>query len=194
MATGNEPQHSKETRSIFVAFACPNYRKKLHVGYLRSRVIGDTICNLSEDSCHRVVRVSHSRDLGSAMTTLLASIVTEKVLRFGENGLLLSCNVRARKEAIGIGQDWNFTSLVKHIVLLLQQPENPSSGSCRDIFAMWQHICALTQHSPSGFSRAWIWVVDWCYTVQWHHLPEESKPKSPFRAIISSSTTRGMNC
>nr|CCA20800.1 arginyltRNA synthetase putative [Albugo laibachii Nc14] len=148
MASHNEPQHSEESRSILVDFASPNYGKKLHVGHLRSSVIGDTICNLLEYRGHKVARVSHSGDLGSAMATLLASIVTEKEsYALMRNDSQLAAMYERGKMQLARDKTGGFTSLVKHIVLLLQQPENPSSTFHRDILAMWRHICALSQDS-----------------------------------------------
>lgn len=43
-----------QQKDILVDFAAPNMGKKLHVGHLRSSVLGDTICNLLEFRGHRV--------------------------------------------------------------------------------------------------------------------------------------------
>uniref|UniRef100_H3GDD0 arginine--tRNA ligase n=1 Tax=Phytophthora ramorum TaxID=164328 RepID=H3GDD0_PHYRM len=68
-----------QQKDIIVDFAAPNMGKKLHVGHLRSSVLGDTICNLLEFRGHRVARVSHTGDVGSALATLIVEIMEQQV-------------------------------------------------------------------------------------------------------------------
>ena len=56
----------KETRpkTIVVDFSCPNIAKQMHVGHLRSTIIGDCICRLLEFEGHKVIRQNHVGDWG----------------------------------------------------------------------------------------------------------------------------------
>lgn len=51
-------------KNILVDFSSPNIAKDMHVGHLRSTIIGDTICNLFEEQGHNVYRVNHIGDFG----------------------------------------------------------------------------------------------------------------------------------
>ena len=48
-----------------VDFSSPNVAKSMHVGHLRSTIIGDTICRLFEYLQCRVERVNHLGDWGT---------------------------------------------------------------------------------------------------------------------------------
>lgn len=150
MVLDTHPKSTGESRSILVDFASPNYGKRLHVGHLRSSVIGDTICNLLEYQGHEVARVSHSGDLGSAIATLLATFVTDKVpFKSIHNDSQLAAMYERGKQRLAQDETGAFTSIVKQIVIILQHPENPSTDPkfCHEILDMWRHVCALSQHS-----------------------------------------------
>lgn len=49
------PQISRKLR-VVVDFSSPNIAKEMHVGHLRSTIIGDTICRLLEFAGHDVLR------------------------------------------------------------------------------------------------------------------------------------------
>lgn len=49
---------------IIVDYSSPNIAKDMHVGHLRSTIIGDTIANLYEKLGHEVLRINHIGDFG----------------------------------------------------------------------------------------------------------------------------------
>lgn len=59
-------------KKILVDFSGPNFAKKMHVGHLRSTLIGDQIARALEAAGHDVTRVNHVGDWGSQFGTVLA--------------------------------------------------------------------------------------------------------------------------
>lgn len=55
----------EEPRRVVVDFSSPNVAKEMHVGHLRSTILGDTICRVLEFSGHDVVRLNHVGDWGT---------------------------------------------------------------------------------------------------------------------------------
>lgn len=53
-----------EKETILVDFSSPNIAKDMHVGHLRSTIIGDTICKFFESLDHNVHRINHIGDFG----------------------------------------------------------------------------------------------------------------------------------
>ncbi|QKF93676.1 arginyl-tRNA synthetase [Fadolivirus algeromassiliense] len=51
-------------KRILVDFSSPNIAKDMHVGHLRSTIIGDSICKLFELQGHDVHRINHIGDFG----------------------------------------------------------------------------------------------------------------------------------
>jgi len=58
VASAAAPQH------VVVDFSGPNLAKEMHVGHLRSTIIGDCIARLLEFEGHRVSRINHVGDFG----------------------------------------------------------------------------------------------------------------------------------
>ncbi|HIJ67732.1 MAG TPA: arginine--tRNA ligase, partial [Planctomycetes bacterium] len=52
-------------KTIVVDFSSPNIAKQMHVGHLRSTIIGDCICRLLEFAGHKVIRQNHIGDWGT---------------------------------------------------------------------------------------------------------------------------------
>jgi arginyl-tRNA synthetase len=57
---------------IIVEFSSPNVAKELHVGHLRSTIIGDSIARLFEFLGHDVLRLNHIGDWGTQFGMLIA--------------------------------------------------------------------------------------------------------------------------
>ncbi|VDK56240.1 unnamed protein product [Anisakis simplex] len=66
------PRISK--RRVVVDFSSPNIAKQMHVGHLRSTIIGDGICNLLEYVGFTVVRLNHVGDWGTQFGMLIAHL------------------------------------------------------------------------------------------------------------------------
>lgn len=72
-------------RKVIVEFSSPNIAKELHVGHLRSTIIGDSIARLFEFLGYDVLRLNHVGDWGTQFGMLIAylkehepSFITEK--------------------------------------------------------------------------------------------------------------------
>jgi len=66
----NDPAHlgiekTAHPKTIVVDFSGPNIAKQMHVGHLRSTIIGDCICRLLEFEGHKVIRQNHIGDWGT---------------------------------------------------------------------------------------------------------------------------------
>ena len=70
---GVQPPTVEKSR-ILVDFSSPNIAKKMHVGHLRSTIIGDTICRLMEFCGHDVLRVNHVGDWGTQFGMLITHL------------------------------------------------------------------------------------------------------------------------
>lgn len=71
-------QKASEVRSIVVDFGGPNVAKPMHVGHLRSAVIGDTLRRLCLFLGHHVVGDAHLGDWGLQMGQLIVGLSEEQ--------------------------------------------------------------------------------------------------------------------
>jgi arginyl-tRNA synthetase len=63
-----------EPLTVVVDFSSPNIAKQMHVGHLRSTIIGDALCKLSRFLGHRVIGDNHIGDWGTQYGLLLAGM------------------------------------------------------------------------------------------------------------------------
>ncbi|XP_043659456.1 probable arginine--tRNA ligase, cytoplasmic [Drosophila teissieri] len=61
-------------RRVLVDFSSPNIAKQMHVGHLRSTIIGESLCRLLEFLQHDVVRINHLGDWGTQFGMLIAHL------------------------------------------------------------------------------------------------------------------------
>ncbi|HUT46592.1 MAG TPA: arginine--tRNA ligase, partial [Sedimentisphaerales bacterium] len=66
-AAGLGIEKTPEPKTIVVDFSSPNIAKQMHVGHLRSTIIGDCICRMLECLGHKVIRQNHVGDWGLQM-------------------------------------------------------------------------------------------------------------------------------
>ena len=62
----------EKRKRIVVDFSCPNIAKQMHVGHLRSTILGDAICRMLEFVGHTVIRQNHIGDWGTQFGMLIA--------------------------------------------------------------------------------------------------------------------------
>ena len=63
-----------ERKRVVVDFSSPNVAKEMHVGHLRSTILGDTICRILEFCGHDVERINHVGDWGTQFGMLIAHL------------------------------------------------------------------------------------------------------------------------
>ncbi len=69
-----EPERVKQ---IVIDFSSPNVAKPMHVGHIRSTILGDALARIAEFLGHRVVRDNHIGDWGTQFGMLLLGWKTE---------------------------------------------------------------------------------------------------------------------
>jgi arginyl-tRNA synthetase len=108
-------------RTIVIDYSAPNVAKEMHVGHLRSTVIGDSLARLAAFLGHRVVRENHVGDWGTPFGMLI-----EHLLDLGEDEAASELSVgeldgfykAARRKFDG---DDSFKERARQRVVMLQQ-------------------------------------------------------------------------
>jgi arginyl-tRNA synthetase len=72
---GVRPAEHPET--VVVDYSAPNVAKEMHVGHLRTTVIGDSIVRLFDFLGHRVIRENHIGDWGTPFGMLIEHLIDE---------------------------------------------------------------------------------------------------------------------
>lgn len=62
---------------VVIDYSAPNVAKQMHVGHLRSTIIGDVLCRVLSHLGHRVVRRNHIGDWGTPFGMLIGQLSAE---------------------------------------------------------------------------------------------------------------------
>ncbi len=73
-------EQSASPQTVVIDYSAPNVAKEMHVGHLRSTVIGDALVRMYESLGHRVIRENHIGDWGRPFGMLI-----EHLLDLGED-------------------------------------------------------------------------------------------------------------
>ncbi len=80
-AQGNDKfcvEQTDQSQTIVIDYSAPNLAKEMHVGHLRSTIIGDAIARTMEFLGHTVVRQNHVGDWGTQFGMLIAELEHQK--------------------------------------------------------------------------------------------------------------------
>lgn len=72
LKNGIVPSTEFTGRKVLVDFSSPNIAKEMHVGHLRSTILGDSVCNILEFLGNDVKRINHVGDWGTQFGMLIA--------------------------------------------------------------------------------------------------------------------------
>jgi arginyl-tRNA synthetase len=130
-----------QQQKIVVDFSSPNIAKEMHVGHLRSTIIGDTLCRVLEFVGHDVVRLNHVGDWGTQFGMLVEHLRDEfpEALQPSQNPVDLGDLVVLYKAAKKrFDEDDEFKVRAREGVVKLQagQPEE---------LAAWETLCAASR-------------------------------------------------
>lgn len=131
---------TSDRKKVVIDFSSPNIAKEMHVGHLRSTVIGDALARLFEFLGNDVLRLNHVGDWGTAFGMLIAYMKEETpyVLR-GEEETDLSHLVGWYKAAKKrFDEDEEFKKRAQLEVVKLQQGEKESLSA-------WTIICDISR-------------------------------------------------
>ncbi len=135
----------EKRQRVIVDFSSPNVAKEMHVGHLRSTIIGDALARLYEFLGHDVLRLNHVGDWGTQFGMLITYMQDEApaVLK-GEAPAELSMLMHWYKQSkLRFDADPEFKKRAQQQVVLLQ------NGDAASLKA-WQMICAI---SRKGFQE-----------------------------------------
>ncbi|MGB2045926.1 MAG: arginine--tRNA ligase, partial [Porticoccaceae bacterium] len=65
---------SDQPQTVVIDYSSPNLAKEMHVGHLRSTIIGDCLARLLDYQGHQVIRQNHMGDWGTQFGMLIAEL------------------------------------------------------------------------------------------------------------------------
>ncbi len=132
--------YPEEPSTIIVDFSSPNIAKEMHVGHLRSTIIGDSLARTFEFLGHNVLRLNHIGDWGTSFGMLIAYMKEHsKEVLSGSKSTSLSELVSFYKlSKKQFDEDIIFKKQAQEEVVKLQ------SGDLQAL-AAWEIICTISR-------------------------------------------------
>lgn len=126
-------------QTVVIDYSGPNLAKEMHVGHLRSTIIGDALARLLEFHGHKVIRQNHVGDWGTQFGMLIAEL--EEQLGSNNNGemALKDLEVFYQQAKKHFDDDTVFADKARSYVVRLQ------SGDA-DILKLWKQFKDISLH------------------------------------------------
>ncbi|MEM7580584.1 MAG: arginine--tRNA ligase [Mastigocoleus sp.] len=129
-------ENAKNTKRVVVDFSSPNIAKEMHVGHLRSTIIGDSIARVLEFRGHDVLRLNHVGDWGTQFGMLITylreaypdALTTANALDIGD---LVAFYKKAKQR---FDEDEKFQETARKEVVRLQ-------AGAEDTINAWKLLC-----------------------------------------------------
>lgn len=126
----------RSPQKVVVDFSSPNIAKEMHVGHLRSTIIGDAIARILEFRGHDVLRLNHVGDWGTQFGMLIAylreaypeALTTSDALNLGDLVALY------KKAKVRFDEDDKFKQTARQEVVKLQ-------AGAEDSRRAWKLLC-----------------------------------------------------
>lgn len=123
-------------QTVVVDYSAPNVAKEMHVGHIRSTIIGDAAVRTLEFLGHKVIRANHVGDWGTQFGMLIAYLEKQQQENAGEMALAdLEEFYRAAKKHYD--EDAEFAERARAYVVKLQGGDE----YCRE---MWRKLVDIT--------------------------------------------------
>ncbi len=117
-------EKTTQPKTVVVDFSCPNIAKQMHVGHLRSTIIGDCICRTFEFLGHKVIRQNHIGDWGTQFGMLTYYLDDMRLGKTGASYLEIPDMEKFYKKAKKLfDTDTEFAGRSREYVVKLQSGE-----------------------------------------------------------------------
>jgi arginyl-tRNA synthetase len=156
-------------QNVVVDYSSPNVSKEMHVGHLRTTVVGDAIVRILEYLGHDVIRANHLGDWGTQFGLLI-----EHLLDVGEDTArqqLSAGEINAFYQAarVKFDSDPAFADRSRHRVVLLQ-------GGDKETLRLWQALVDDSkQYYNTIYRRLGITLTD-----------DDLAPESFYNSMLAS--------
>jgi arginyl-tRNA synthetase len=182
---GVESAKGGEQKTIVVDFSSPNIAKQMHVGHLRSTIIGDCICRILEFLGHKVIRQNHFGDWGTQFGMLICYFYREYGDELIKSGIPVSkinipnMEVFYREAQKLFDTDSDFASESRGYVVKLQ------SGDM-NVWGIWRHV----RDQSILYCQEIYWLLS--VTLDMSHVRGESEYNDDLPDVVEALKNKNL--
>ena len=137
---------AKDPQTVVVDYSSPNVAKEMHVGHLRSTILGDALARVLESLGHRVVRQNHLGDWGTPFGMLIEHQLDQEQAGVADVGASdLTAFYKAARAKFDA--DPAFAERSRQRVVLLQGGDEPTLAKWRAL------VAASTRYFAAVYGR-----------------------------------------
>lgn len=149
---------TSQIQTIVVDLSSPNLAKEMHVGHLRSTVIGDAIASVLAYLGHNVIRQNHVGDWGTQFGMLIAHISDSSDTNLEHK--LSDLEVFYREAKTKFDDDSEFADRARGFVVLLQNWQNNGVAG-QNIYKSWQQFRAVSlKHCQDIYNKLLVSLTE----------------------------------
>lgn len=137
---------AQQPQTVVIDYSSPNLAKEMHVGHLRSSIIGDSLTRVLEFLGHKVIRQNHVGDWGTQFGMLTALLVET---HNAGNGLMELNDLEEfyRKAKVRFDESEEFANLARDYVVRLQ-------GGDQKVLELWkQFVDVSLDHCQAVYQK-----------------------------------------
>jgi arginyl-tRNA synthetase len=171
MARVSEPQN------VVIDYSGPNLAKEMHVGHLRSTIIGDALARLLEFQGHNVIRQNHVGDWGTQFGMLIAEL--EEQLSSNDKMALKDLEIFYQQAKKHFDEDEAFADKARSYVVRLQ-------SSDEEMLEKWGLFKTISlKHSTEIYEQLNV-------TLKEEHVRGESFYKRDLAPLVTELQNQGL--
>ncbi len=163
--------------TIVIDYSSPNLAKEMHVGHLRSSIIGDSISRVLEFLGHKVIRQNHVGDWGTQFGMLVAYLVEQQ--KDNAEFKLADLEQFYRNAKVRFDEDAAFADLAREYVVKLQSGDEA-------VLALWRQFVEISlQHAEEVYAKLGL-------KLQHADVAGESSYKDDLHNVINELEAKGL--
>lgn len=140
---------------VVIDYSSPNLAKEMHVGHLRSSIIGDSLARVLRFLGHEVIAQNHVGDWGTQFGMLTAYLVAQQRTGTGADDLELADLEQFYRDAkVRFDEDPAFADTARDYVVRLQ------SGDA-EVVALWRRFVAVSlSHAQAVYDQLGLLLTE----------------------------------
>ncbi|XP_063955150.1 arginine--tRNA ligase, cytoplasmic-like [Lytechinus pictus] len=138
LTQGVLPPPLKKKKRVVIDMSSPNIAKEMHIGHLRSTIIGESISRLMEFVGHDVLKVNHLGDWGTQFGMLITHLADQFPNYLNESPPIQDLQKFYKESKVRFDGDEEFKKRAYQMVVRLQ-------GGEPAIIKAWELICDISK-------------------------------------------------
>ena len=148
--------NNNNNKTAVIDYASPNMAKELHVGHLRSIVIGDALARILERAGYRVTRLSHVGDFGPPLAAVIAWLIRslDAASSSGNASAIEKMEHRLSPSSLSdiyrkakklLETDKDFAAETQRVCLSMQRASSSTNEFDRTVAGVWNAVCKVSR-------------------------------------------------